>query len=101
MIYLWRCTGCNFHVDVERPVAKCTEAPDADTKCSCEVPTWQRVYQAPMQMTASYPDGVRRFTEMREVAKLQREAAVSRDGRKAEIAREIRKIRGGGKSNDK
>jgi len=47
---------------------------------------------APGLMQAAYPDGTRRFSDMREAAKLQREAAHSSTERKKEIAAEIRKM---------
>lgn len=50
-------------------------------------------FPAPMIMSASYPDGVRKFTDMKEAAKLNREAVDSKSKEtKKEIAAEIKKM---------
>lgn len=98
MIYLWKCVVCGQHEEVERPMADSSLPPD--TGCApWEEPhtaDWQRVYEAPMQLKASYPDGHKRkgWAEQREAVKLEKQAAVtgSRQTR-AEISKEIRTIR--------
>lgn len=93
MQYEWRCTQCEIVVEITRPVAEATVPPETDVKCLCEVPIWTRIYSAPMQMKASYPDGYRRFSEVKEAAKLNREAIASKSkDTKKEIASEIRKL---------
>lgn len=93
MIYLWKCTTCDVHVEITRPVADCTVPPDADSACLCTVPEWKRVFEPPMQMRESYPDGMRRFNGVREASQLNREAVASNSQEtKREIAAEIRKL---------
>lgn len=84
-------------MEIVRTVALCTDPPSKEEcVCLCTDPpsTWQRVYTAPTLMTASYPDGLKRkgFAELKESAKLHREAAVSGKEKRQEIAKEIRKL---------
>lgn len=55
---------------------------------------WQRIYEAPMQLRASFPDGHKRkgWAELRESAKLEKLAAVSDAGTKKEIKDTIRQM---------
>lgn len=94
MIYLWQCDGCGVQLELSRPMAECSVPPDTEVKC-CDSVKWRRVYEMPMQMKASYPDGLKRkgWTELKEAAKLEKERAVARtDAQKNEIAREITKM---------
>lgn len=54
----------------------------------------KRAVSAPMVMTASYPEGTKRkgWADLKEASKLKIESANSRDDKKREIAKEIRKM---------
>ena len=60
----------------------------------CEICGARAVHRiaAPAVMQAAYPDGTRRFTDLKEANRLVREAAVSRKETAREIRREIRKL---------
>lgn len=98
MVYVWRCTYCGHEVEITRSVADCKLPPEDTVRCLCNMLShkkseWQRVYTPAMITKASYPDGVRKFTELREASKLQRESNASSDKkRKKEIAAEIKKM---------
>lgn len=105
MMYMWKCAECSFSIEIQRPMADSAVPPDSDVKCTCTPsswegghetpPFWQRVYQAPMMMTASMPDGTKRrdgFAELKEAAKLRVEAANIDHRRRGEINAEIRKL---------
>lgn len=97
MQYKWKCTACELAVDITRPIAECSVPPGEEFACLCppwQIPQWQRVYEAPALMQASYPDGHRRkgWAELREAAKLEKLAAVSKGDTKSEIKNEIRKL---------
>lgn len=99
MVYVWRCTGCDLETEVERPMSQCTVQPGPEAICDCTgeetegLPTWQRVFTPAMITKASYPDGVRKFTELREAHKLEKESRRSQNKEtKKEIAAEIRKL---------
>lgn len=52
-----------------------------------------RRFPTPMIAKASHPDGTtKRFRDLKEAAKLEKEAANSKPDRKAEITREIKKL---------
>lgn len=94
MIYVWKCKNCDTQVDVMRPMAECKRPPESDDEtCKCETPEWVRIFTPAMITNASYPDGVRKFTELREAHKLEKEARRSQNKEtKKEIAAEIRKM---------
>lgn len=93
MIYQWKCQKCEVQVDIVRPIADSSVPPDVDIKCTCETPEWKRVYSVPMMTKASYLDGTRRFTAVKEAQALNREAISSKSNEtKKEIAAEIRKL---------
>ena len=93
MNYTWRCTICDVHVEISRPVAECRNPPSSEEACMCVTPDWKRVYEMPGLTKASYLDGQRKFTDFREANRLQREAVKSSSNQKKdEIAAEIRKI---------
>lgn len=93
MIYLWKCTICGTHEEVQRPIADHAIPPDLKPNCydSC---LWVRVFEAPMQMKASFPDGHKRkgWTDLKESARLEKAAAIARPETKREIKAEIRKM---------
>lgn len=97
MVYVWKCSNCSFETEVQRPMSECTVPPEDECPLGPHAPdgitVWLRVYTPAMISKASYPDGVRKFTEFREASKLQRESNKTGDKkRKAEIAAEIRKL---------
>lgn len=96
MIYRWGCEKCYVTTEISRPMAECTVPPDSEIVCLCSdsKPTWTRIYEAPMVMKASYPDGMKRkgWAELKESAKLEKLAATSKRETKAEIKNEIRKM---------
>ncbi len=100
MIYLWRCNDCDVYEEVQRPIAECAMPPEGGD-CEAVAPgaltsghNWVRVFQAPMQLKASFPDGHKRkgWDVLKESARLEKEAAVSKKETKAEIRNEIRKM---------
>lgn len=116
MIYKWRCTICQYETDVEHPIAECTtppadSCPPWDSRPEEEqqespmkweevhAPEWQRVFEAPMHMQASFPDGTKRkgWDQMREAAKIEKEALKQPQNKRTEFAAEIKKL--GVKSN--
>lgn len=94
MTYEWKCTICDTHVEITRPIADCRVPPEGSETCACEGgPTWARVYVAAGLTKASYVDGQRRFGAFREAMSLQKEANTTGDkGRRKEIEGEIRKM---------
>lgn len=99
MIYTWKCTQCDFHQEVTRPMSEHDRRPDAEYEeegsCGCGANRWVRVYTPPAIMSAAYPDGYKRkgFTELKEAAKLEKERAVARtDSQRNEITKEITKM---------
>lgn len=84
------CSSCShaWHDIVEREIQQGPhECPE------CGNVAGEKQISAPMVLRASYPDGNRRFSDMKEAAKLKRERAVTRkeDDRKR-IASEIRSL---------
>lgn len=95
MIYVWKCKHCEVEVEVTRSMAECKEPPgrEGEDSCPCLLKEFVRVYTPAMITKASYPDGVRKFTELREAHKLERESKASRSSEtKKEIAAEIKKM---------
>lgn len=87
--FCYRCDGCEvetveFYKFEERPVSiSCT---------SCGASSYYQI-ATPMILKASYPDGTKRFQDMKEAAKLNKESAgAAGQETKKEIAREIRKL---------
>lgn len=98
MIYRWKCTVCSQETDIERPMADSTVPPEGPCPPWEEehASSWQRIYQAPMQLKESYPDGHKRkgFAELKEVEKLKQKAAVTRSTDTLKnIAKEIKDIK--------
>ena len=98
MRYPWQCSLCDTVVEITRPMADSAVPPDWEVACLCKVTaaslrTWRRVYEMPGLTKATYVDGMRKFPDLREASKLQREANKSKsDQKKDEIATEIKKI---------
>lgn len=51
-----------------------------------------KTLSTPMVMTASYPDGKKRFSDMKEAAKLKTLKSTSRTEERTRISQEIRKL---------
>lgn len=95
MRYEWQCSECEVVVEIQRPIAECNTPPDREVACLCEQSQWKRVFSMPMVVgKASYLDGQKRpgWQDLKEAAKLEKEAANSRQDKKKEIAAEIRKL---------
>lgn len=91
--YDYFCDQCNF-----RMVHSCAyrDRPEQITVDRCLMCDKETSYTyriaAPNIMQAAYPDGTRRFQDVKEAAKLEKEAAHSKLDRKKEIAAEIKKM---------
>jgi DNA-directed RNA polymerase subunit RPC12/RpoP len=87
-----RCQHCNhlWHDTVERGDENLE-----DFECpECGSCSGVKTLSAPSVMRSSYPDGKRRFNDLREVNSLRKERADSKNSEKTKINREIRKLRG-------
>lgn len=111
MIYMWKCSICDAHVEVQRPIADYALPPDGpcppwDSRSEKEQiespmkwetahdPQWVRVFEPPMQLRASFPDGHKRsgWQDLKESARLEKIAAVANRETKKEIKAEICKL---------
>lgn len=95
--YSWQCRDCEVSVEIHRPMAQSDIPPGAEFECLCprhKAIQWQRVYEMPGTTKESFLDGHKRkgWSELKEAAKLQREAAVSSRDKRKEIAQEIRRM---------
>lgn len=85
------CKACDHRWDdlVERELLY----PDSRFYCpECSEPAGERAISAPHSTKASYVDGTKRFTDLKEAAKLNKQKAVSKGETKKELAREIKKL---------
>lgn len=72
-----------------------SDSPRSPRKCPiCEEEAFYRQLKMPSNTKASFVDGTKRkgWSDIKEAAKLKREAAVSRGDKRKEIAAEIRKM---------
>lgn len=91
--YDYACTECHALFDVHIRYVDRDDYEKVGGCPDCGSIKLERQFPAPMVLKASYPDGTKRFTDMKEAAKLNREAANSmKQDTKKEIAREIRKL---------
>lgn len=88
--YEYQCRACD-HLHEDNVKYADRDAPRSCPKCG--MPDVFRHFPTPMVTRASYPDGVRKFTNFREASRLNREAAGTGDQqKKKEIQKEINKM---------
>lgn len=94
--YVWKCTGCEVHVEVLHKILDRDIPPNSqdEVSCLCEKPEWTKVFHAPQVVgKAAFLDGQRKFHDFREASKISKEARLSKDpNKRLEVAREVRKI---------
>lgn len=88
--YTFYCEDCNTVTDATYVY---TERPETIPCTACEGTAKYQI-SAPMVLRASYRDGVKRagWKDLREASKLNKEAAVAKDGNRKQIEKEIGKL---------
>lgn len=86
--YTYVCDTCEVATNEFFPIE---QRPQTITCISCGKTSEYRI-SAPMVFKAAYLDGTKRFADLKEAAKLNKESAHSKPDRQKEIAKEIRKL---------
>lgn len=88
--YDYQCDACGL---VEIHFVKYDDRDTPGIPCTaCHTNGLKRLLTMPSHTKASFVDGQRKFTDMREANKLVQEAAVSKPGTAREIRKEIKKM---------